>query len=166
MSAVLTTSDVYEAFLDRDSRERAFLHSHSYTGNPLGCAAALASLSIFESEPVLERNRATARRMGELAAPFADHPNVAEVRQTGMILAIELVADKATREPFPVAAGLTAKIVAAGLANGIWVYPGGAVEPARDTITFGPPFTITDAEIEEIGARFERALESALARVR
>src|SRR6476469_9948659 len=63
MSAVLTTNDVYEAFLDRDSRERAFLHSHSYTGNPLGCAAALASLSIFDTEPVLQRNAATAQRM-------------------------------------------------------------------------------------------------------
>src|SRR6185503_2019900 len=57
MSAVLTTASVYEAFLD-DSRERAFLHSHSYTGNPLGCAAALASLDIFDTEPVLTRNLA------------------------------------------------------------------------------------------------------------
>src|SRR5207342_1006860 len=99
MSAVLTTARVYEDFLD-ESRERAFLHSHSYTGNPLGCAAALACLGIFASEPVLARNAETAARMAQLAAPFAEHPNVAEVRQTGMILAIELVADKASRAPF------------------------------------------------------------------
>src|SRR4249919_2080695 len=88
MSAVLTTVSVYEAFLD-ESRERAFLHSHSYTGNPLACAAALASLDIFASEPVLVRNRETSRRMRELAAPLAGHAHVAEVRQTGLILAIE-----------------------------------------------------------------------------
>ncbi len=106
MSAVLTTASVYEAFLD-DSRERAFLHSHSYTGNPLGCAAALASLGIFESEPVLERNAGIARRMADLAAPLREHANVAEVRQTGMILAIEMVADGKT--PAAVPAGATAR---------------------------------------------------------
>src|SRR5690606_31891673 len=95
LSAVLTGEDVYAAFLG-DSRERAFLHSHSYSGNPLACSAALATLSIFRDEPVLERNRATAARMAALAAPFADHAHVAEVRQTGMILALELVADRAT----------------------------------------------------------------------
>src|SRR5690606_711156 len=88
LSAVLTTDHVYEAFLD-DSRERAFLHSHSYSGNPLACAAALASLAIFEEDDVLARNRRTAARMAELAAPLAAHPRVAQVRQTGMILAIE-----------------------------------------------------------------------------
>ena len=86
MSAVLTTSDVYAAFLD-ESRERAFLHSHSDTGNPRGGAAALASLAIFESEPVLQRNRETAKTMGEFASRFRDHPNVCDVRQTGMIVA-------------------------------------------------------------------------------
>src|SRR5690606_1414419 len=99
-SAVLTTATVYEALLD-DSRERALLPSHSHTRHPLGRAAALATLAIFESDDTLARNRATAARMAELAAPLAAHPNVAEVRQTGMILAIELVADRQTRQPFP-----------------------------------------------------------------
>src|SRR3546814_21202644 len=76
-----TSTAWYDAFLD-DSRERAFLHSHSYTGNPIACAAALATLAIFRDEPVLERNRATATRMAQLAAPIGDHPNVADVRQT------------------------------------------------------------------------------------
>src|SRR3546814_3059666 len=89
LAAVLTTTAVYDAFLD-DSRERAFLHSHSYTGNPIAGAAALATLAICRDEPVLERNRATATRMAQRAAPIGDHPNVADVRQTGMILAFEL----------------------------------------------------------------------------
>ena len=102
LSAVLTTQAVYDAFLD-DSRERAFLHSHSYTGNPLACAAALASLDIFDSDDVLERNRATAARMAALAAPLAAHPHVADVRQTGMIVAFELTATAtgARRSPAP-----------------------------------------------------------------
>ena len=67
LAAVLATQSIYDGFLD-DSRERAFLHSHSYTGNPLACAAALASLAIFETDDVLARNRATAARMSALAA--------------------------------------------------------------------------------------------------
>src|SRR5690606_37908886 len=70
LAAVLATQSIYDGFLDA-SRERAFLHSHSYTGNPLACAAALASLAIFEEDGVLERNRATAARMAALAAPLA-----------------------------------------------------------------------------------------------
>ena len=90
LSAVLTTDDVYRAFYVDYTKLTAFLHSHSYTGNPLACRVALATLDVFAREPVLERNRATARRMRALAAPLADHPAVAEVRQTGMILAVEL----------------------------------------------------------------------------
>ena len=96
LSAVLTTETVYDAFYDEYMKLNAFLHSHSYTGNPLACAAALATLAIFrDQDAVLERNRALARHIGEALAPLADHPHVAEVRQRGMILAIELVKDRA-----------------------------------------------------------------------
>jgi adenosylmethionine-8-amino-7-oxononanoate aminotransferase len=96
LSAVLTTQAAYEDFLD-DSRERAFLHSHSYTGNPLACAAALATLDIFESDDVIARNRHTAARLRELAAPLTDSAVVGEVRQTGMIVAIELTQGRGSR---------------------------------------------------------------------
>ena len=101
LSAVITTDDVYQAFYDDYTTLRAFLHSHSYTGNALACTAALATLDLFASEPVLERNRRLAARLGEAAAGLADHPHVAEVRQTGMILAIELVRDRRSGETFP-----------------------------------------------------------------
>src|SRR5207342_2902108 len=103
LSAVLTTAAVYDAFLAEYTSGKAFLHSHSYTGNALACRAALATLGVFRDEPVLERNRVLAARLGDRLAPFADHANVAEVRQTGMIAAVELVRDKRTRAPFPAA---------------------------------------------------------------
>src|SRR5690606_19341766 len=99
LAAVLTTQHVYEAFLD-DRRERAFLHSHSYGGNPLGCAAALETLAIFADEDVISHNRGTAQRMAQLAAPIAEHPSVGELRQTGMIVAFELVQSRETRRGF------------------------------------------------------------------
>src|SRR5438105_515769 len=101
LSAVVTTEDVYTAFYDEYVKLNAFLHSHSFTGNPLCCAAAVETLKIFADDNVLERNRALSEHMGSLARELADHPHVAEVRQRGMILAIEMVKDKASREPYP-----------------------------------------------------------------
>ncbi|MEO6967114.1 MAG: adenosylmethionine--8-amino-7-oxononanoate transaminase, partial [Rhodanobacteraceae bacterium] len=88
LSAVLTTRRVYDAFYAEYQSGKAFLHSHSYTGNPLACAAARATLAIFRDEPVLERNRALAADLAQRLAPLVDHPNVAEVRQTGLIAAV------------------------------------------------------------------------------
>ena len=154
MSAVLTTRAVYEAFLD-DSRERAFLHSHSYTGNPLGCAAALASLAIFDSDDVLARNRATAARMGALAAPLAAHPNVGEVRQTGMILAFELVADRGSRRHFP-----------AGDRRGLRAYRhaierGVVLRPLGDVLYWMPPYCVGEQELLHLAAVTASAIDEA-----
>jgi adenosylmethionine-8-amino-7-oxononanoate aminotransferase len=154
LSAVLTTTAVYEEFLD-DSRERAFLHSHSYTGNPLACAAALASLGIFASDAVLERNRATATRMAALAAPLAEHPLVGEVRHTGMILALELVADRRTRAPLDPRrrAGLHAYRHA--LAHGV------LLRPLGDVLYWMPPYCIDAAEFEHLARVTSSAIEEA-----
>src|ERR1700754_1655143 len=90
LSAVVTTEAVYAAFYDEYTKLNAFLHSHSFTGNPLACAVALASLRIFREDNVLARNRVLSEHMGKLTRELNDHPHVAEVRQRGMILAIEL----------------------------------------------------------------------------
>ncbi|GAB2671230.1 adenosylmethionine--8-amino-7-oxononanoate transaminase [Arenimonas aestuarii] len=140
MSAVLTTAAVYDAFLD-DSRERAFLHSHSYTGNPLGCAAALASLAIFDSDDVLAHNRETAARMAALAAPLAAHPHVAQVRQTGMILAMELVADRRTRAPFPAADRRGLRAYRHALDRGV------VLRPLGDILYWMPPYCVGEEEL-------------------
>ena len=97
LSVVLTTEDVYAAFYADFSSQKAFLHSHSYTGNPLGCVAALATLDIFERDDVISQNRQRALRLEQAVARFTDHPHVGEVRQRGMIAAVELVRHKAGR---------------------------------------------------------------------
>ena len=101
LSAVLTTDNIYQAFYDDYQNLTAFLHSHSYTGNALACRAGLATLEIFQQQPIIENNKQLAVTLSKVAARFHEHPNVAEVRQTGLILAIELVKNKQTREPFP-----------------------------------------------------------------
>ncbi|MBB5207241.1 adenosylmethionine--8-amino-7-oxononanoate transaminase [Chiayiivirga flava] len=140
LSAVLTTQEVYDAFLD-DSRERAFLHSHSYTGNPLACAAALASLAIFDSDDVLAHNRATAATLARHAAAIAQHPNVAQVRQTGMILAFELVADRATRTPLDTARRAGLRAYRHALERGV------VLRPLGDVLYWMPPYCIDEEDV-------------------
>jgi adenosylmethionine-8-amino-7-oxononanoate aminotransferase len=148
LAAVLATQAIYDGFLD-DSRERAFLHSHSYTGNPLACAAALASLGIFESDDVLARNRVTAARMTELAAPLAGLPHVADVRQAGMILAFELTRDGRRQAPFDPALRVGLRAYRAALAQGV------VLRPLGDTLYWMPPYCI-DAEQLQLLAQVTR----------
>jgi len=149
LSAVLTTVAVYDAFLAEYKSGKAFLHSHSYTGNALACRAALATLGIFRDEPVLERNRALAAHLGKRLAPLAAHANVAEVRQTGMIAAVELVRDKRTRAPFPAAERRGLRAYLHSLDHGL------LLRPLGDVIYFMPPYVISEAEIDlmvDVGA--------------
>ncbi|MGS0942090.1 adenosylmethionine--8-amino-7-oxononanoate transaminase [Pseudomonas luteola] len=142
LAACLTTDDIYQAFYDEYDTLRAFLHSHSYTGNPLACAAALATLDIFAEDKVIEANQALAARMQQATRHLVDHPNVAEVRQTGMALAIEMVQDKATKTPFPWQERRGLKVFQHGLTRGALLRPLGNV------VYFLPPYIITPEEID------------------
>jgi adenosylmethionine-8-amino-7-oxononanoate aminotransferase len=157
LSAVLTTERVYEAFYAEYNSGKAFLHSHSYTGNPLACSAALATLAIFRDEPVLERNRVLAAHLGRRLAPLRDHPHVAEVRQTGMIAAVELVADKATRRPFPSAERRGLRVYLHGLRHQALLRPLGNV------VYFMPPYVTSEAELDHLVAVATAGIEHAVA---
>ena len=141
LAAVLATQSIYDGFLD-DSRERAFLHSHSYTGNPLACAAALASLSIFESDAVLLRNRGTATRMAALAEGIAALPHVADVRQAGMILAFELARNGDRRAPFDPALRIGLRAYRAALERGV------VLRPLGDILYWMPPYCVDDEQLD------------------
>ncbi|MBS4050579.1 MAG: adenosylmethionine--8-amino-7-oxononanoate transaminase [Methylomonas sp.] len=142
LSAVLTTDTVYQAFYDDYQNLTAFLHSHSYTGNALGCRAALATIGLFQSRDVLGNNRRLAAAMARAAERFKQHPHVAEVRQTGMILAIELVKNRLTREAYPWQQRRGLKVYQYALSQGVLLRPLGNV------IYFMPPYVITEQEIE------------------
>lgn len=141
LAAVLTTEQMYQAFYDDYSTMKAFLHSHTYTANPLACSAALATLDIFAEDNVLARNRGLAQVMGEATAHLADHPHIAEVRQTGMILAMEMVQDKATKTPFPWQERRGMRVYQHALERGALLRPLGNV------VYFIPPYVITPEQI-------------------
>lgn len=156
LAAVLATQSIYDGFLD-DSRERAFLHSHSYSGNPLACAAALATLEIFDEDDVITRNHATARKMARLAAPIANHRHVAEVRQKGMILAFELARDGRRDQPFDPSLQVGLRAYRTALARGVLLRPLGNV------LYWMPPYCIDDAQLELLADTTAAAIEEATA---
>jgi len=131
LSCVLTRDDIYAAFY-ADSTARGFLHSHSYTGNPLACRAALAVLDIFEADDVLAANRVKALRFNELLAPIAVHPRVKHMRNTGMIWAFDVQ---------NAAPGFSAHFHQHALAQGLFIRPIG------NTVYFMPPYVIEEAEM-------------------
>jgi len=157
LSVVLTTDAIYDAFYDEYGKLNAFLHSHSYTGNPLACAAANATLAIFRDEPVLERNRATAAHMLASVEHLRDHRHVAEIRQCGMILAIELMKDPDTRTPWPWQERRGLRIYTHALERGALIRPLGT------TIYFMPPYVIAPEEIELLARVATEGIELACA---
>jgi adenosylmethionine-8-amino-7-oxononanoate aminotransferase len=157
LSACLATDEIYQAFYAEYSARKAFLHSHSYTGNPLACSAALATLDIFRDDDVLNRNRQLATHMARATASLAEHPHVSEVRQTGMILAIEMVKNKKTRAPFPWQER-----------RGLAVYrhaleQGALLRPLGDVIYFMPPYVIQPEEIDFLAQVARDGIDHAVA---
>ncbi|MBS0557912.1 MAG: adenosylmethionine--8-amino-7-oxononanoate transaminase [Proteobacteria bacterium] len=142
MSAVLTTDSVYQAFLGDYAANNAFLHSHTFSGNPIACAAALATLAIFREQPVLENNRLLAARLAQRLAPLREHPHIAGLRQTGLIAALDLVADKQSRTPFPAAQRRGLRFYLHALERGM------VLRPLGDTVYFMPPYIVTSEDID------------------
>ncbi len=132
LSAVLASDSIYQAFYADDVR-LGFLHSHSYTGNPLACRAALAVLDIFDSEDVLAGNRERAERFDRLCQPLREHPLVRHFRRTGMIWAFDLaIGDRR----------VSRDIYRLGLERGV------LLRPIGQTVYFMPPYVITDADMQ------------------
>lgn len=144
LSCVLTSNTVYDAFYDDYTRLNAFLHSHSYTGNALACSTALATLDIFNHEPVIENNRKLSALTLQLSNDLADHPHVAEVRQQGMITAIEMIRDKQTRQAYPWQERRGLEVYQHGLSQGVLLRPLGNV------VYFMPPYCITETQIGDM----------------
>ncbi len=145
LAATLATEEVFAAFLGPYEEFRALFYGHTYTGNPLACAVALASLEVFRAERTLERLAPKIARLAtRLVADVAPLPHVGEVRQQGIMVGIELVADRRTRTPYPPAARMGQRVVRAARARGV------VIRPLGDVIVLMPPLAIADDDLDRL----------------
>lgn len=142
LAVTLATDEIYQAFYADWQAGKAFLHSHSYTGNAIACAAALATLEVFSQQDWMQQNRDSGHLLWMSVAGLLSHPNVAEVRQQGMILAIELAADARRRKPFPREERRGLRVYRHGLDKGV------LLRPLGDVIYLMPPYILTGEEVK------------------
>ncbi len=152
LGAVLVPEDIYQAYLDHSRQIGTFGHGFTYGGHPLGCAVGAKAIEIYQKRDIVGKVRAISPLFARRLEAVADHPLVGEVRYSGLVGGVELVADKATKRSFDGKKGVGAAL--ARFAEG----HGAIVRAIGDTIAFCPPMIISEAELNELFDRFEKAL--------
>jgi adenosylmethionine-8-amino-7-oxononanoate aminotransferase len=146
LAATLTTDEVYRAFLGEYHEFKTFFHGHTYTGNPVACAAALANLEVFEKDKTLGRLTPKIALLTRRLEEFKDLSAVGDVRQCGFMTGIELVGDKETKTPFPPQERMGFKVILEARKRGV------IIRPLGDVIVIMPPLSITEEQLEELVA--------------
>ncbi|TCL36182.1 adenosylmethionine-8-amino-7-oxononanoate aminotransferase [Anaerospora hongkongensis] len=144
LAATVATNEIYQAFLGDRASERTFFHGHSYTGNALACAAALANLEIFKEEQIIAGLADKIAAAKTKLAGFAELTAVADIRQCGLMIGIELQADKLARTPFPPELLIGHRVSMLAREYGL------IIRPLGDVVVFMPPLASTKADIEEM----------------
>ena len=157
MAITITTDKIYDAFYADYSEGKAFMHSHTYSGNPLGCSAALAVLNILKNDDILVNASLRSSYLNnKLISALGEHKNVGEIRSIGLINAIELVADKKTKVGFDSNLRIEYQIYKKALENGL------VLRPLGNVLYFNPPLTITEQEIDEAVIRCIKSINEIL----
>ncbi len=156
LAATLATDEIYDAFLGEPDLGRTFFHGHTYTGNPLACAAALASLALFETNNVLENIHQNAELLMRRLAELREHRHVGEIRQKGVMAGIELVADKNGQTPFAAASRVGHRIVLAARRRGV------VIRPLGDVIVLMPAPAMPGKLVDELCTATFSAIDEVL----
>jgi len=157
MSATLASDRVYEAFLGKYAELRSFFHGHTYGGNPLAAAAALATLDVFDEEQTLEGLAKKIARLEQHLISIAEHPHVGSVRQKGMMIGMELVQDRATQRPFDWQDRRGARVCQHAMEKGVWLRPLG------DVVVVMPPLAMSLEELDQVMEAAAYGIELATA---
>jgi adenosylmethionine-8-amino-7-oxononanoate aminotransferase len=157
LAATLTTEEIYQAFLGPG---RTFYHGHTYTGNPLACAAALANLDIFEQEHVLDRLQPHIEQLRQGLERINRLPLVADIRQYGMVVGIELARHKDRQQPFPAEKKIGVQMITEARQHGVML------RPLSDVIVLMPPLSISKQELTTLLDVVERAITTVAGRLK
>jgi adenosylmethionine-8-amino-7-oxononanoate aminotransferase len=155
LAATLTTDDIYQAFLGKYEDFKTFFHGHSYTGNPLGCAVALANLEVFKKEKTLSRLQPKIKTMARLLRPLRRLPHVGDIRQRGFIAAVELVEDTQTQKPYPLEARMGHRVAMDARRRGLLLRPIGNV------MILMPPLSTSLPELRRMVEMLHASIEAA-----
>ncbi|MFA5795426.1 MAG: adenosylmethionine--8-amino-7-oxononanoate transaminase [Candidatus Brocadiia bacterium] len=153
LAATLTTEKVFAAFLGEYRDNKTFFHGHTYTGNPLACAAALANLEIFRKDKTIRQLGPKIRRLTERLNEFRRLAHVGDIRQCGLMVGIELVRDKAAKQPYPYQARMGRRVMLNVRQHGI------ILRPLGDVIVLMPPLSISGRQLEYLLDAVWRAIE-------
>jgi adenosylmethionine-8-amino-7-oxononanoate aminotransferase len=144
LAATFATREIFDAFLGEPWEGKTFFHGHTYTGNPLACAAALASLDLFEKNRLVERVAGKSKELAELLAPLRDLKHVGDIRQKGFMVGIELVDDKATKKPFDPQRRTGAAVCQRLRSHGV------LLRPLGDVVVLMPPLAMPIEDLRTI----------------
>lgn len=156
LAATLARGKVYEAFLAPAYEAKQFFHGHTFGGNPLASAAALASIGLLQDTEVLSSVDAKSRRLRERLSSLRDHRHVGDIRGRGLMVGIELVADRSRRTSFPTKMQLGRRVCARALEHGVWIRPLG------DVVILMPPLAISADELDRLADVAVQSIESEL----
>lgn len=154
LAATLTTDEIYRGFLGTYDEFKTFFHGHSFTGNPLGCALALANLQVFRQEKTLSRLSAKITMLTQWLKPIADTPHVGDVRQRGFMVGIELVQDKTTKAPYPLSAKAGHHVAAIARSKGL------ILRPIGNVLVLIPPLSTTKEELKKMLEIIKQSIET------
>lgn len=146
LAATLTTEKIYRAFLGRFDEWKTFFHGHSYTGNPLGCAVALANLAVFRRERTLARLQPKIKALTSLLRPLEELAHVGEIRQRGFMVGVELVLERQSRSPYPLERRMGHRVAMEARRRGL------IIRPLGNVIVLMPPLTVTTRELTQMVA--------------
>ncbi|HXC93992.1 MAG TPA: adenosylmethionine--8-amino-7-oxononanoate transaminase [Geobacteraceae bacterium] len=154
LAATLTTQKIYDAFLGEYAELKTFFHGHTFTGNPIACAAALASLELFERDDLLNSLKPKIKQLQSRLESLRVHPHIGDIRQLGMVAGIELVRNRESREPFDWAERIGVAVCREAQKHGLFLRPLGNV------IVIFPPLSISSDEIDYLMDGIEKSITS------
>ncbi len=154
LAATLVTEDIYNAFLGEYRDFKTFFHGHSYTGNPLGCAAAIANIDLFEQENILPKVRVKSNMLEKLLAPLKDHPHIGDIRQKGLMAGIEIVKNKRSKTPYSLEDRMGLRICLKARDMGL------ILRPIGNIIILMPPLSVSSVILIKMVSIIASAIET------